>query len=453
MEMIGFFAKRPAIGVLALVVALAAGGVFAHQSRRRGTVKTSLSLSRTRVIPASAIDWRPMLNIDRAEPKDGRMVQTLTDGTRVTYTLDAKLQQWAKEYLRSYELPYASMVMLDVKSGKVLVMAGHSAANPKVDTRQLCLTPWAPAASIYKLVTAAALLDRGVSPDASVCFHGGMRGITMRHLVENAKLDTSCKSLSYAIAKSINPIMGKLAMRNLSAKNLEDWSYRFGFNRPIPFDLPVQPSQALIPDGQLERARVAAGFWKTEASVLHGALIAGIAATRGLLLWPRAIEHVNQADGRKVIPFPPEPERVMGRSAAGQLAKMMVETTKIGTARNSFHSRSGEAVFSIDVGGKTGSLSRSKPFLHYSWFVGFAPADDPKVAFAVLLGNPEKWKIKAHTAARMLLGHYLNPTVDGAKKAVAHAKVAKPSKRVVKAARKARGGKTAHRQVKRAAHG
>jgi cell division protein FtsI/penicillin-binding protein 2 len=442
--MLGFFAKRPAIGVLAILGGLVFGATMAHRSRASGPSTSSLSFLRPKPNLQSgqpaAVDWRPLLSVERAELRQGKLVQRLQDGTRVTYTLDPKLQQWAKDYLRSYDLPYAAMVMLDVQSGKVLVMAGHASANPKVDTRQLCLKPWAPAASVFKLVTAAALLDRGVSADATVCYHGGEHGLRKHNILDNPKIDKTCKSLSYAVAKSINPVMGKLAVRHLSAKHLEDWSYRFGFNRPIPFDLPVQPSQATIPDGDLDKARVAAGFWKSEASVLHGALIAGVAASRGQLLWPRLVEEVAQSDGRKIIPFPPEPERVMSRSAAEKLAAMMVETTRMGTGR-SFRTRTGEAVFKFDVGGKTGSLSRSNPFLHYSWFVGFAPANKPKVAFAVLLGNPEKWKIKAHTAARTLLGRYVNPD-DGSKPkagtAVAKAKKAKakPSARPARAAAK-----------------
>jgi cell division protein FtsI/penicillin-binding protein 2 len=45
--------------------------------------------------------------------------------------------------------------------------------------------------------------------------------------------------------------------------------------------------------------------------------------------------------------------------------------------------------------------------LGYSWFVGFAPADRPKIAFAVLLGNSSTWPLKAHAVARQLVAEYL----------------------------------------------
>jgi cell division protein FtsI/penicillin-binding protein 2 len=414
--MIGFFTKRPRHGLLAILLMIGGGAWLAHRSNRLPSARTALAMVRSRLQPARSLvapeggDWRSKLDLDQTHESGGKLVQAMPDGTRVTFSIDPRLQRRALEYLRLHEVPYAAMTMLDLASARVLVLAGHAASNPRVNTRQLCLTPWAPAASIYKLVTASALLDEGVSPEASVCYHGGAHGLTRRNLVDNPKADLACNTLSYAIAKSINPIMGKLALRHLKPAALDEWSRRFGFNRPLPFELPVQPSVARIPSGEVGFARVAAGFWRTEASVLHGAMIGGVAASRGLLLWPTLIEAVREPSGKSYRPQPLEPERVMSRSLADKLAAMMATTTTIGTAARAFHDRHGNPMLpGVDVGGKTGSLSRSNPFLHYSWFVGFAPAKKPRVAFAVLLGNPAKWRIKAHTAARVLLGHYFNP--------------------------------------------
>jgi penicillin-binding protein A len=436
--MIGFFVKRPALGVLALLAVGISGGVIAH---RRGPVATrtahgvaALSMTkRPAFSTAPAVtDWRARLDLDKARWQGKTLVQDLGDGGRVTFSIDSKLQKWAGEYLKSYQVPYGGMVMFDLRTSKVLVMAGHSADNPKVSTRELCLTPWAPAASVYKLVTAAALLDHGVSPETNVCYHGGFHGLRKHHVVDDAKLDKDCNTLTYAIAKSINPIMAKLALKHLTDKDMEDWSYRFGFNRPIPFELPVQPSKASIPTEDLARAKVAAGFWKTEASVLHGALMAAVAASRGLLVWPSLVESVKLSDGRILRPEPPEPERVMGRGQADKLASMMLATTKVGTGVRAFHDRSGNPFLpKVEVGGKTGSLSRQNPFLHYSWFVGFAPVHKPRVAFAVLLGNPAKWTVKANVAARVLLTHYFNPDADKAKPRPAPAGA--PSKGIARA--------------------
>jgi penicillin-binding protein A len=428
--MIGFFTKRPRLGLLAAAVIFVTGGVAAHQTHTRQPrgKEPALSIARPKVIKAP--DWRDKLDLGQATREGKRIVQVLPDGTRVSYTLDPDLQKWALDYLKAQELPYSAMFLFEIESGRTLLMAGHSEANPKVDSEQLCLTPWAPTASVFKLVTASALLDAGVSSETTVCYHGGMHGLKRHHIVDNPKIDKSCNSLSYAIAKSVNPVMGKLAARHLTQEALQTWSYRFGYNRPIPFELAVQPSRALIPETELERARVAAGFWQTESSPLHGAVIASVAATRGLLKWPHIVEEVRQADGRTVIPSPPEATRVLGRSTADELSRMMLATTTMGTARRAFVTRGGKLYLQdTEVAGKTGSLSRSKPFLHYSWFVGFAPVAKPKVAFAVLLGNPEKWKIKAHTAAREMLSRYFHPkpAVPETRRSPAVAAIEKPA--------------------------
>jgi cell division protein FtsI/penicillin-binding protein 2 len=403
-----FLNKRPGISVLTLLAVFATGSVLAWQTRTSPHQQlVPLSMTQKKLVRKPSLDWRKRLDLGRSMVQGGELVQQLKDGSRVTYTLDPDLQQWATSFMKKYELPYAGMVLFDVKSGKVRVMAGHSTNNHEMGAEDLCLTPWAPAASIYKLVTASALLDSGVPADTTVCYHGGLRGLRKHHIVDNPSLDTRCKTLSYAVAKSVNPIVAKLATRYLSRRSMQRWSRRFGFNRPIPFELTVQPSKAYIPADKLARAKVAAGFWHTETSVLHGALIGAVAGNEGLMRWPRIVESVRKPDGRVVIPTVKEDERVMSRVAAQRLARAMASTTTIGTARRGFHSRRGVPFLKkTQVAGKTGSLSRRNPFLHYNWFVGFAPAQRPEVAFAVLLGNPAKWRIKAHSAARMLLDQY-----------------------------------------------
>jgi peptidoglycan glycosyltransferase len=405
--MFAFFTRRPGLGLFLAVLMFAGGGVLARQARvtRRSAAPPALSVARAK---PRLMDWRDRLDLNRATLRGGRLVQTLRDGTKVTFSLDPDLQQWATTYLRQNELPYAAMVMYELEGSRLLVMAGHSSRDGKMGSQELCLAPWAPAASVFKLVTASALLDTGVPADTKICYHGGLRGLRKHHIVDNPRLDRTCHTLAFAVAKSVNPIMGKLAVRYLDRRKLRRWSKRFGFNAPVPFELGVQPSKAEVPKGDLELARVAAGFWHTEISVLHGAVLGGVAASGGLLKWPGIVERVRRANGRTEIPDRPEPKRVMSRTAAKELAEMMVRTTTMGTGRRGFFSRRGRPFLpEIEVGGKTGSLSRSKPYLHYNWFVGFAPAKKPRVAFAVLLGNPARWRIKAHTAARMLLDQYL----------------------------------------------
>jgi len=101
----------------------------------------------------------------------------------------------------------------------------------------------------------------------------------------------------------------------------------------------------------------------------------------------------------------PRFQRAIPQAVAQQIGRMMVETTRTGTASRVFRNRrAGSPLDGVEVAGKTGSLSINKPsYLGVSWFVAYAPADHPQVIVAVVLGNAELWWLKAHTAARLVL--------------------------------------------------
>jgi len=165
----------------------------------------------------------------------------------------------------------------------------------------------------------------------------------------------------------------------------------------------VEASPADIPDGKLDLAKSAAGFGKVKLSPLHAALIAAAVGNGGLAYEPSLIEEV---DG---VPFKPtESSRLLKEETAAALRDMMKSTVTEGTATSSFRERGRSVLGDIAVAGKTGSLSNHKrPYMDYSWFVGFAPADDPKVAVAAVVVNGLKWRIHAPYVAREAFRAYL----------------------------------------------
>ncbi|MFN7697770.1 MAG: penicillin-binding transpeptidase domain-containing protein [Deltaproteobacteria bacterium] len=79
-----------------------------------------------------------------------------------------------------------------------------------------------------------------------------------------------------------------------------------------------------------------------------------------------------------------------------------------GTARRAFHDERGRPFLpGIAVAGKTGTLSEERPYRGYTWWVGFAPADHPRIAIATLVVNTPEWRIKASHAAVEALRHHL----------------------------------------------
>ena len=88
---------------------------------------------------------------------------------------------------------------------------------------------------------------------------------------------------------------------------------------------------------------------------------------------------------------------------------MMKETVPNGSGYKGFHDERGRPYLpGVTVAGKTGTLTDHKANRHYTWFVGFAPAEQPEVAFATLVVNTPTWQIKAPQLAREVLRSYFS---------------------------------------------
>jgi peptidoglycan glycosyltransferase len=338
---------------------------------------------------------------------DGRFVAKLPGGAEADLTVSPELEGFIAKLLRSYQVPAAGVVALEPSTGRVLAYVSH--AKDPADDIDRVRDASAPAASVFKLVTGAALLVEGVRPETSTCYHGGAHALGRADLADQPKLDSACASLTGALSFSINAIFAKLALKHLSAPKLSDFAAAFGFGEPLPFDAPVMTSAIDVPSEPLEFARTAAGFWHMHMSPLHGALIGASIAQRGRMMRPYIVDRVRDAGGRVLIKSEPQLHRtVLEKRHADALARMMRGTVSQGTARKSFFDPRGQPYLpGIDVAGKTGTLSEERPYRGYTWWVGFAPADAPRIAIAVLVINSPKWRIKAPFVGREAMRHYL----------------------------------------------
>jgi cell division protein FtsI/penicillin-binding protein 2 len=193
-----------------------------------------------------------------------------------------------------------------------------------------------------------------------------------------------------------------MAVKHLDADSLRKEAERFLFNRPI-WDQPMEQSSAQIPESGLDFAKSAAGFGHVKLSPLHAALIAAAVGNGGVAVEPSILDAI---DGEAVPPS--GSTRLLNPETAAMLRDMMKLTISSGTATPAFRERHRNALGDIAVAGKTGSLSiHQRPFKDYSWFVGFAPADDPKIAVAVVVVNGLKWRVHAPYIAREALKAYL----------------------------------------------
>ena len=312
----------------------------------------------------------------------GRWVLPGKEG-EVPLTIDPVLQGQLTNILTQYQVPFGAVVVLEPATGRVLAMAEHSQARP--DMHGLATRAVFPAASIFKIVTGAALLEAGLTPQAETCFHGGKRRISSK-LLEDSASDGQCHSLADAMGKSANVIFAKLTQRHLSPDTLRRAAARFHFNREIDFPVPTDVSLAAVPEGDEFRfAQTGAGFGDVYLSPLHGALLASVAANGGVWRDPVLFEPGEEARTSAG-------EQVLSPEVARGLTTMMEATVTHGTARRVFRERGMGVPGAV---GKTGTLADNKPFRDYSWFVGFAPKDNPKVAVAAVLVNEPLWRIRA----------------------------------------------------------
>jgi cell division protein FtsI/penicillin-binding protein 2 len=341
----------------------------------------------------------PALGPRHLDASTGRFLARYGDGEAVL-TLDARLQKRLERTLTDYDVPYGATVLLDPRTGRVLAMAEHSRSEPRA--RNLSLRALSPAASIFKIVTAAALLEQGYSPDEPVCYHGGNHRLAPRLLADDSRRDSACLPLSTAFGHSANVVFAKLADRGLTPEVLRAIAGRFLFNAVIPFASPVETSRAEIPGDRFGLASTAAGFGDVRLSALHAAMLAAVVANRGVLMPPWVVELVK---GTEPAPQLVEPMRIIDERVAEALGAMMRETVTRGTAQRAF-ARPPRELRGVHVAGKTGSLNEQRPFRDHTWFVGYAPAEDPQVVVASVVVNGPLWRVRAPWVAREALAAY-----------------------------------------------
>ena len=389
------------------------------------------------------------LDLGKIEVKDQVATAPLPDKKIAKLAIDPALQRAADAVMARHHLPEAAVVVMDVETGKVIAYASHIEKGPK---RDLAVEATAPAASVFKIVTAASLVDNANAvPDQKECYSGGEQRILSHDLVPDPKRDRWCTTLAGAMGRSINTVFARLALAHLKPAQLEDTARSLGFNSTLPFDVPVQPSTAKFPEEPLGFARTAAGFWNTTLSPIHAAWIGAAIARGGEPVRPVLVTDV--VDDGKVewtAPTGLTQKRVMKADTAQALTTMMDMTVSDGTSYRAFHDAKGRSFLpGVAVAGKTGTLTDPSSQRFYTWFAGFAPSrpvvvstdaqkdghEPPqprKVAFGVLVANEPKWTIKANVLAREVLRAYFAsqhvPGVttpygsDRAKKSAGHAR-------------------------------
>ena len=356
--------------------------------------------------PADFLDASMELLLDAAREKDGLPEVTLEAGERLEFSIVPELQGEVESMYKNYRPEEAAFVAMDPRTGEILALTGFQ--DGEVAPHRALMAD-GPAASIFKIVSGAALVEKHrIRADRKFCYHGGRSGVSKRLLVQDPERDNTCLTFAEAMGKSANVVFARLANKKLSHSELKAYGEKFGFNRVLPFVWPVELSKMDIPDDKLEFARMAAGFSHSKLSPLHGALISSAVANNGMMMEPQILRTVTAIDGKVLYESKPrEMMQSVSPKTAQTLTEMLITTTRVGTARKYFK-KPIPAMSGITVAGKTGSLSQVKNGERYyhSWLVGFAPAHNPTIAFASLVVNGPKWRVKGPYIAKKALETY-----------------------------------------------
>lgn len=334
----------------------------------------------------------------------------------VSYTLDNRLQEQAKNLFKQYKPDYGAVVLMDATNGKILSLVSYQKDDPNASN--LALRGSYPAASLFKIITATAAVEKaGISPYHTIKFNGSNYTLYRKNVMTDKVTKwTRSITLKEAFARSINTAFGRLSLENLEPSDLKDFANRFMFNQQIPTDFEVEAGNAQIPNEKnFELAEVASGYNKTNTiSPIQGAMIAASVVNDGKMIVPYLVDDLKNQNGEIVYKGEPlEKGFIMTTESATQMRKMMEQTILGGTSRKSFRQIVKDRRFrEIEMGGKTGHLTGENPKGRVDWFVGYATDyENRKLAVAAITVNKKFWTVKSSYIGQFMFRNYFEPMV------------------------------------------
>ena len=343
--------------------------------------------------------WDQLIDYDQAKYKPN-------------YSFNVDLEEFIKKQLALYRPDYTSVVVLDNETGQILAAVDYARAK-NVFGRDLAFTTTHPAASIFKVITAADLLENThIKTDTEFHFTGRSTTLYRSQLKEpsNRRWIRSL-DLQKAFATSNNVIFGRTAIENLTPAGLKRMAEKFGFNKKILEGINLSPSIFNMAQDQYNLAEFSSGLnTQTVMSPVHGAVIGSVIANGGLFRYPVVIKSLEGIQDKKVI-FPPikKDEQVLTPQSAEDLRTLFMATITQGTARSSFR-RSQYLLNKLEIGGKTGSITGGEPRGKRDWFVSYAKSledkNDKGISICVMIVNQKKWYIKSPLLAKNIMEYY-----------------------------------------------
>lgn len=357
------------------------------------------------------------INSDTAWPSE-----ITVDGSpyKIHYTINNEFESYLRTLLSSYSSSYTSVVVLDNNSGAIIAALDYSGKSKQFG-KNLTFTPSSPAASIFKIITAADAIEKQETNSSDLYFYLGRATTLYKHQLQDKLVKYQRPvSLQKAFANSNNVIFGKVALLHSDAVNLYNTATKFGFNQEIFNLIKLSPSYFPIALDEYNLAELASGLnTVTLLSPIHAAKIAMIIANDGKSKSLKLINSLENTQGAnedsKLTNFPYQQnteEIIISKNTANELKKMMRETIQSGTARIISKKLPKNMLEKLDIGGKTGQMTGGIPEGKRDWFISFVrPKDRPHdlgVSIAVMIVNQERWYIRSTQLTKDIIQYYYN---------------------------------------------
>jgi penicillin-binding protein 2 len=339
------------------------------------------------------------------------------DGSEVQLTLDLDIQRVVEEALDDR---HGSVIVMDPFTGEIKAMAsgpGYEPGafvhrkgeqlskyfnDPGVPLLNRSIAGVYPAASVFKVVVAAAALEAGkIQPSTTYVCQGGIQFGNRRfgcwdvHHEENLydALAHSCDVYFYRTGLLVGP------------QSIHDWAVRFGLGKPTGIDLPYE-SMGSVPSPSWKR-RAGRGTWYDGDTLnfsigqgdlmvtpLQMARLMAVFANDGALVTPYV---VSQVAGKDV-------SALKRRSVKVGLRKDTLQEIRVGLTRV-VEDGTGEVLkgAGVSVAGKTGTAQVPKGLSH-AWFAGYFPQDDPRYVICVFLEHGASGQAACVLARKVIEG-------------------------------------------------
>ena len=318
-------------------------------------------------------------------------------GARVRLTLDAAIQDRAETVLaelgKAWTPKGATAVVMDPRDGAVLALANWPRVNandpgdaPDFARQNRAIgATYEPGSTFKAFTVAGALEDRKVTPETEFNLPPQIV-VADRTIGESHARGPITATTSRILAESSNIGAIKIGMME-GAKGFDRWVRRFGFGKPTGVDLPGEEQGIVLPLEQYSGSSmgnlpIGQGIAVTPMQMATGY---SAIANGGVLRPPHIVQSVGDRAARK-----PKGRRVVSPRTSAQLRQMLEGVLGPGGTAT------GAAIPGYDMAGKTGTANKPDPVTggysdtkYVASFVGFAPADRPRVLVAVMVDEPQ----------------------------------------------------------------